>query len=83
MKRTTVNLDERALIAARQLSSRLQVSLSEVMRLALVNYRDQVVGVTPEFRDQRVGDLNRLFDLFEGHDAEAEVRRLKQEDSGY
>lgn len=53
------------------------------MRLALVNYRDQVVGVTPEFRDQRVGDLNRLFDLFEGHDAEAEVRRLKQEDSGY
>lgn len=39
--------------------------------------------MTPEFREQRVGDLNRLFDLFDGHDAEAEVRRLGLEVSGY
>lgn len=83
MKRTTVNLDERSLLAARQLSSRLQVSMSEVMRLALIRFRDEMVGVTPDFRDQRMSDLERLFEMFDGHDAAAEVARLKAEDSGY
>lgn len=57
--------------------------MSEVMRRALLDYRDKMVGVTPEFRDQRVKALNRLFDLFQGHDAREEIRRLKTEDEGY
>ncbi len=83
MKRTTVVLDEVALGAARELSTRLQMSMSEVMRQALVHYRDQMVGVSPTFRDQRVEALNQLFELFEDNDAAAEVERLKREDSGY
>ncbi len=27
--------------------------------------------------------LERLFELFEGHDAEAEIRRLKEQDEGF
>lgn len=83
MKRTTIVLDESAQEAAAQLSSRLHLSVSEVIRRALLEYRDKMVGVTPEFRDQRVQALHQLFDLFEGHDAEGELRRLKREDSGY
>jgi hypothetical protein len=83
MKRTTVVLDSASLDAAHQLSSRLHVSMSEVIRRALLDYRDKMVGITPEFRDQRVAALHRLFDLFEDHDARDEIRRLKSEDRGY
>ena len=83
MKRTTVVLDDASTEAAAQLSGRLQISVSEVIRRALVDYRDKIVGVSPEFRDQRVAALHKLFELFDGHDYEAELRRLKAEDEGY
>ena len=83
MKRTTIVLDPASAAAASQLSGRLQVSVSEVIRRALLDYRDKMVGVTPDFRDQRVRALHELFDLFEGHDGRAEIRRLKSEDEGY
>ena len=35
--------------------------------------------VTPEVRRERVETLHRLVKLFEGHDAEGEIRRLKEE----
>ena len=41
------------------------------------------LGVPKEMRQQRVKTLKRLFDLFEGNDAVAEVRRLKAEDQGF
>lgn len=34
-------------------------------------------------RAKRVRTLERLFELFEGHDADSEIRRLKEEDSGF
>ena len=83
MKRTSIVLDPSSLDAATQLSGRLHVSVSEVIRRALLDYRDKMVGVTPEFRDQRVKALHELFDLFEGHDGKEELRRLKSEDTGY
>lgn len=83
MKRTTVVLDSASLEAAHQLSGRLHVSMSEVIRRALLDYRDKMVGVTPEFRDQRVAALHKLFELFDGHDAREEIKRLKSEDIGY
>lgn len=83
MKRTTIVLDSASLEAAHQLSGRLHVSMSEVIRRALLDYRDRLVGVTPEFRDQRVQALHQLFELFEGHDARAEIRKLRDEAEGY
>lgn len=79
MKRTTVVLDSASLEAAHQLTGRLHISMSEVIRRALLDYRDKMVGVTPEFRDQRVQSLHKLFDLFEGYDPTEELRRLKEE----
>ena len=57
----------------KQLEQHLDISYGE----------DQIVGVTPRFRGQRVSDLNRLFELFEDNDAAAEVASLKEEDDGY
>lgn len=34
-------------------------------------------------RHERVRLLKRLFDLFKDHDAEKEVRRLKEQDKGF
>ena len=34
-------------------------------------------------RAERVRTLERLFELFEGHDADGEIRRLKEEDGGF
>ena len=35
------------------------------------------------FSSERRRTLERLFELFEGHDAEAEIRRLKEQDAGF
>lgn len=34
-------------------------------------------------RAKRIHTLERLFELFEGHDADSEIRRLKEEDGGF
>lgn len=41
------------------------------------------MGVSPARRKERVQVLNRLIGLFEGHDAEEEIRRLKEQDEGF
>jgi hypothetical protein len=81
--RTTLVLDDEARDAARQLARRYGCSLSEAMRRALLRQRDAEIGVPPGRRRQRVRALGRLFDLFEGNDPAAEVRRLKAEDQGF
>jgi hypothetical protein len=81
--RTTLVLDDEARAAARQLARRYGCSLSEAMRRALIRQRDAEVGVPRERRRERARALRRLFDLFEGNDAAAEIRRLKAEDAGF
>ena len=81
--RTTILLDDASREAAAALARRLNCSTSEAIRTAIVRYREIKDGVPPAARRKRVKTLHRLFKLFEGHDAEAEVRRLKSEDSGF
>jgi hypothetical protein len=81
--RTTVVLDDEARAAARQLARRYGCSVSEAMRRALIRQRDAEVGVPRERRRERSRALRRLFDLFQGNDPAAEIRRLKAEDAGF
>jgi hypothetical protein len=78
--RAPVRLDEPFRLAARALAARLDISPTEAVRRALDHYRDEVLGVPAEARRRRVAALDRLFTLFEGHDAAAEVRQLKEQD---
>jgi hypothetical protein len=78
--RTTVVLDEPSRRAAKTLAAKLNISPSEAVRRALVHYRDEVLGVPAEARRRRTAALDRLFVLFEGHDAAEEVRHLKEQD---
>jgi hypothetical protein len=78
--RNAVRLDEPTRLAAKTLAAKLNISPSEAVRRALVHYRDEVLGVPAEDRRRRTAALNRLFILFEGHDAAAEIRRLKEQD---
>ena len=81
--RTTILLDEPSRKAAKVLAARLDVSPSEVIRRALVHYREHVLGTPVAVRRRRVAALARLTQLFEGHDASAEIRRLKREDGAW
>lgn len=49
----------------------------------MLSQRDAVVGVSLEARKQRRRVLDQLFELFEGSDPEAEVKRSKAEDPGF
>lgn len=82
-KRTTLILDEEARRAARQLAAEYGCSMSEAIRRAVVRQRDAVYGLTPGRSQERREILMRLFRLFEGHDADEEIRRLKAEDEGF
>lgn len=73
-------LDEETREAARELAARFGCSMSEAIRRAVIAHRDVTMGVSEEFRRQRVKALNRLFELFEGHDAETEIAQRKAED---
>ena len=79
-RRTTVLLDEPARLAAKRLAARLDVTPSEVIRRALVRYQDDLLGTAGKARDRRLSAARRLAELMEGGDAEAEVKRLKQQD---
>jgi hypothetical protein len=54
-----------------------------VIRRALVHYREHLSGPSSEVQQRRVRSLARLRKLFEGHDAAAEIRRLKREDEHF
>lgn len=82
LTRTTIMLDEPAREAARELALTYRCSTSEGIRRAILRQRDAVLGIPPAQREQRVRTLERLFELFEGHDAEDEIRRLKEQDEG-
>ena len=82
-QRTTILLDEEVRQAARQLALKYGCSTSEAIRRAVVCHRDTVFGVPAQSRQERRRVLNRLFDLFEGHDAAEEINRLKTEDRGF
>ena len=41
------------------------------------------MGVPEARREERTKILNRMFDLFGGHDAVDEIRRLKNQDEGF
>lgn len=81
--RTTLLLDEETRQAAKELALHYDCSTSEAIRRAVIRHRDTTFGVPLERRRERRKTLERLFDLFEGHDAEEEIRRLKSEDEGF
>lgn len=78
--RTTILLDEESRRAAKELALQLDCSMSEAIRTAIVRFRDASRGLPPASRAKRERALLRLFELFEGHDAQAEIARLKSED---
>jgi hypothetical protein len=80
--RTSVILDPISDAAARDLAKRYRCSRSEAIRRAVVAHRDLLGATSPEWRRQRRQHLELLFGAFEGHDGEAEVARLKEEDGG-
>ena len=82
-KRTTILLDDDTREAARQLASRYGCSASEAIRRAVVSHRNTLFGVPEESRRERVKVLERLVELFDGHDAEAEIRQRKAEDAEF
>ena len=81
--RTTLLFDDETRRAAKELALRYDCSTSEAVRRAVVRHRDAVFGISNETRRGRVKTLERLFELFEGHDAEEEIRRLKDQDEGF
>jgi hypothetical protein len=81
--RTTILLDDETRRAARQLALRYECSTSEAIRRAIVRHRDSVYGVPEEARKERCEVLQRLFVLFDGHDADDEIRQLKAQDEGF
>ena len=78
--RTTIILDEETRRAARELALRLDCSTSEAIRRAIIQQRNQVLGVSSDRRVERRRALERLIELFEGHDVDEEIARLKTED---
>lgn len=83
LTRTTIMLDEPTRKAARELALAYQCSTSEGIRRAILRQRDAVLGIPASQREERVRTLERLFELFEGHDAEDEIRRLKEQEEGF
>ena len=76
-------MDEESRQAARQLATRYGCSTSEAIRRAVIRHRDAVFGIPARSRQERRSSLLRLIDLFEGHDAEDEIQRLKAQDEGF
>ena len=81
--RTTILLDDESKHAARRLALRYGCSTSEAIRRAILRHSDTVFGVPAKSRQERMKALERLFELFEGHDAEEEIRQLKEQDEGF
>ena len=73
-------LDDETRDAAKRLAARYGCSTSEAIRRAVLAHRNTVFGVSEEIRRRRVKALERLIELFDGHDAEAEIVQLKAED---
>ena len=81
--RTTIVLDARSRRAARELALHWDCSSSEAIRRAVVREREALLGPSAKSKGERRKLLAKLFDLFEGNDPAAEIRRLKAEDEGF
>lgn len=81
--RTTLLLDDETRAAARDIARQYGVTVSEAIRRSVIRQRDLVVGLPAERLAQRQRALRRAFELFEGNDPAAEVRRLKSQDTGF
>ena len=81
--RTTIILDDETRKAARELARIYDCSTSEAIRRAVVRVREALGGATPTERARRRRALERLFELSEGSDPDAEIRRIKSEDAGF
>jgi hypothetical protein len=81
--RTTLILDEATRAAAGQLARRYRCTVSEAIRRSVIRHRDAVIGLPRRAREERRRALLRLFRLFRGHDAAAEIRTLKKQDEGF
>ena len=81
--RTTLLPDDEVRAAAHELANRHECSTSEAIRRAVLRHRDAVLGIPRSRRQERVRILERLFELFEDHDAADEIRRLKEQDEGF
>jgi hypothetical protein len=79
--RTTIILDEETRRAARELALRYDCSTSEAIRRAVVQQRNQALGVSPDRIKERRRAFEQLIELFDGHDVEEEIARLKDEDT--
>lgn len=79
--RTTIVLDDESRAAARELAATDGVTVSAAIRHAIVAERNRRIRVTGKRVAERERALQRLFELFDGHDAEAEIARLKAEDA--
>ena len=79
--RTTIVLDEESRAAARELAATDGCTVSQAIRNAVVAERNRRVSVSPGRVAERERALHRLFELFDGHDAQAEIARLKAEDA--
>ena len=82
-KRTTLLLDSETRTAARELAHRYGCSTSEAIRRSVLRHRDTVLGIPRARREERIRLLERLFDLFDGHDVTDEIRRLEEQDEGF
>lgn len=78
--RTTLLMDEETRQAAKELSVKLGCSTSEAIRRSVLRYRDALKGVSLQQRKVRKKALLQLFELFKDVDANAEIRRLKEQD---
>lgn len=80
MSRTTIVLDGPAEEALRALTKHYGCSASEAIRRALVQHRDRMLGVPADKRKRRKAALTQLIALMDGHNWQAELARLKEED---
>lgn len=76
-------MDKQTRQAARELALRYGCSTSEAIRRAVLRHHDSLFGIPAQSRTERRKVLDRLVELFEGRDAEEEVRRIKAQDEGF
>ena len=73
-------MDEKALGAARELAFANKTSVSEAIRQAVIRQRELQLGPKTGEVGRKLEILKELFQIFEGHDPDQEVQRLKEED---
>lgn len=81
--RTTIVLDSESRRAAEELAAEDRTSMSEAIRRAVLEERARRLGPGSASQRRRRQALERLFELFDRHDAEAEIAELKRQDEHF